>query len=136
MLTSVGINIGLISLAIVNVSSFIRPPVFQEPTTLKPLQANAYAGFSEYHMNESPNMSNSPPLTALEFFSGIGGLRTSLERATRMARSGSSGRDTAVIGSFDINTVANMVRLFDSTDDAGQPYLHNECRGRMLRKIM
>lgn len=48
-------------------------------------------------------------LTVLEFYSGIGGLRVSLEQAVEAA-SFRSALETRV-SSFDINTVANSVRI-------------------------
>lgn len=48
-----------------------------------------------------------PGLTAFEFYSGIGGLRVSLEKA--VARDGHSERPAITTSSFEINAVANSV---------------------------
>ncbi len=52
-----------------------------------------------------------PGLKAFEFYSGIGGLRVSLEKAVAGGGAGEGGESPATTtSSFEINTVANSVR--------------------------
>lgn len=57
-----------------------------------------------------PGEANLAPLTAIEFYSGIGGLRVALNSAVGVTDSRGGNAGATVISSFDINTVANMVR--------------------------
>lgn len=59
-----------------------------------------------------------PKLVALEFYSGIGGLRVSLEKAAAASRNAAAGGVSAErpeTASFEINSVANSVRRENQT---------------------
>lgn len=115
MMASLGLNIGILCLAIVQASGFVSIPAvaitvhFTHPfarggTTLRPL-CSTLGGeeslpFYTAEPRDAPETGD-PHLKVFEFFSGIGGLRVSLEAAT--------SSKTEIV-SYDINAVANSVR--------------------------
>lgn len=105
MFASLGMNAATACLAIVQSSGFVTippgPPV--RHTNSLAVKMPLCSGLGD------DTEAKSPPLTALEFYSGIGGLRISLERATEAV--GLNVGDAIVVGSYEINAVANSVSL-------------------------
>lgn len=106
MFASLGCNAAVACLAIVQASGFVTiphaPPVGRNSLSIG-VRMPLGAGLGD------ATEAISPPLTALEFYSGIGGLRVSLEAATEAVGLGID--DAVVVGSYEINAVANSVSL-------------------------
>lgn len=93
-----------ICLALIQISGFLGTPsesLVQHVSKATGLERTSLAA-------ETPHSY----LTVLEFYSGIGGLRVSLEAAVEAA-SIRSALETRV-SSFDINAVANSVRIMEN----------------------
>ena len=78
----------------------------------------------------SDMLEESPGPVALEFYSGIGGLRVSLEKAAAASREagagdGSTARPASKTASFEINSVANSV----SSETRSSLHIQSSARG-------
>lgn len=105
MFALLGMNAATACLAIVQSSGFVTIPPGPPVRLTNSLAVRMLLGAGLGDVIEA----SSPPLTALEFYSGIGGLRISLERATQAV--GLNVGDAIVVGSYEINAVANSVSL-------------------------
>lgn len=102
MISSSGtLNVVAFTLAIVTASGFVAVPAPPTPTKCSRLRCSVH----EEGQTASPN------LTAVDFYSGIGGLRVALGVAQDAAGSRSrKASSVTVVESYDINAVANLVR--------------------------
>lgn len=103
---SLGFNVVIVSLAIVRSSGFLAIPTQSRSSqNCKVVLHESHR--RNFHDNSSPA---SLSLGAIEFYSGIGGLRVALEAAVDEGGAGSGSGGVAVVDSYEINTIANAVR--------------------------
>lgn len=109
MAPSLVLNLPLVCLAIVQASGFTAinsPPSPHSGRVGGCTQGVAVARLCDSLGDVNEAADDVPPLRILEFYSGIGGLRVSLEAAVKEARLGKRIETTA----YEINAVANAVR--------------------------
>lgn len=105
MFTSVGLNVVTVCLSIVQTCGFVEIPAVIPVRRCWSCSNGATTGLAQLGCVAADALEADPPgLKALEFYSGIGGLRMSLGKAAE-----TTGLNTSV-RSYEINDVANSVR--------------------------
>lgn len=105
MFTSMGFNVVTVCLAIVQTCGFVEIPVVIPVRRCWSCSNGAATGLTQLGcVAANAREAGRPELKALEFYSGIGGLRMALEKAAETTGVNASVR------SYEINDVANSVR--------------------------
>lgn len=111
MLSFVGLNVATVCLWIVQASGFVAIP-----TTITGRNRHHHRGSEAFaHGGDvlgDAQKETCPDLKVLEFYSGIGGLRVSLQAVVE-----ATSLEITAVGSYEINAVANSVRPRDERRD-------------------